>query len=164
MYKYIMTLQSFQNIRNNKWLMLFLILIFLIITLLIGYFVIKNYILNTNNKYTPNRINRDSNDEDESKTVELLLFSTTWCPHCKSMKPDWEKIEEKYTDRLINGYKVIFINVDCTNENSKNEELMNKYKIEGFPSIILVKDNTPITFDANPSFDTLDQFLNSVLQ
>ena len=140
----------------------------MIITLLIGYFIITKYILNKNNKYTPNRINKDSNDEDEDedqdKIVELLLFSTTWCPHCKSMKPDWEKIKETYSERLINGYKITFIDVDCTNENSKNEELMNKYKIEGFPSIILLKDNSPITFDANPSFDTLDQFLNSVLQ
>jgi len=161
-----MSFQYFQNLRNNKWLMLFLFFIFLLIISLIGYFIIKKYILNTNAKLTPNRINKDTNDEDEDedKIVELLLFSTTWCPHCKSMKPDWEKIKETYTDRLINGYKIIFIDVDCTNENSKNEELMNKYKIEGFPSIILVKDKSPITFDANPSFDTLDQFLNNVLQ
>ena len=148
-----MSFQYFQNLRNNKWLMLFLFFIFLLIISLIGYFIIKKYILN-----------KDTNDEDEDKIVELLLFSTTWCPHCKSMKPDWEKIKETYTDRLINGYKIIFIDVDCTNENSKNEELMNKYKIEGFPSIILVKDKSPITFDANPSFDTLEQFLNNVLQ
>ena len=101
--------------------------------------------------------------ENNGKTVEMMLFFTTWCPHCKSCKPEWEKLKEKYTHRLINGYKIEFIDVDCTNESQHVEKLMNDYKVEGYPTFILVKDDNPIYFDAQPSFDTLEKFLNSVL-
>jgi len=40
---------------------------------------------------------------------------------------------------------------------------MNQYKVEGYPTIILVKDGKTINFDAKPSFETLDQFLNTVI-
>jgi thioredoxin-like negative regulator of GroEL len=40
---------------------------------------------------------------------------------------------------------------------------MDEYKVEGYPTIILVKDSQPINFDAKPTEETLNQFLNSVL-
>ena len=63
----------------------------------------------------------------------------------------------------LNGYKVVFTDVNCTNESSEVEQMMDKYKIEGYPTIKLLKDGQIIEYDAKPSKDTLTQFLNTVL-
>jgi hypothetical protein len=40
---------------------------------------------------------------------------------------------------------------------------MDQYKIEGYPTIKLLKDGQVIEYDAKPSKDTLEQFLKTVL-
>ena len=98
-----------------------------------------------------------------SKEAELLLFYVDWCPHCKTAKPVWNDMRSEYENKTINGYKVIFTEVNCTEETAEVEQMMNKYNIEGFPTIKLLKDGQVIEYDAKPSKETLSQFLNTVL-
>jgi thiol-disulfide isomerase/thioredoxin len=100
---------------------------------------------------------------DDKKTAELMLFTVDWCPHCKTAKPEWEQLKAEYRDKKINGYKVIFTDIDCTKETPQVEKLMNTYKIEGYPTIKLLKDGQVIDYDAKPTKDTLVKFLNTVL-
>jgi len=92
-----------------------------------------------------------------------MLFYVDWCPHCKTAKPVWEEIKSQYQNKSINGYNIIFTEINCTNETADIEAIMNKYKIEGFPTIKLLKDGQIIEYDAKPSKETLNQFLNTVL-
>jgi len=114
---------------------------------------------------TTYKANREdvSNDSSNGKTAELLFFYTDWCPHCKTAKPVWEDIKAEYQTKRINGYKVIFTDVNCTNDSADVEQMMDKYKVEGYPTIKLLKDGQVIEYDAKPSKDTLVQFLNTVL-
>ena len=114
---------------------------------------------------TTYKANREdvSNDSSKGKTAELLFFYTDWCPHCKTAKPVWEDIKAEYQTKRINGYKVIFTDVNCTNDSADVEQMMDKYKVEGYPTIKLLKDGQVIEYDAKPSKDTLVQFLNTVL-
>ena len=111
------------------------------------------------------KANRETLDNDSSsgKTAELLFFYTDWCPHCKTAKPVWQDMKAEYQDKRINGYKVVFTDVNCTNDSHEIEEMMDKYKVEGYPTIKLLKDGQVIEYDAKPSKDTLTQFLNTVL-
>lgn len=95
--------------------------------------------------------------------AELVFFYTTWCPHCKTAKPVWDDLKAEYENKTIKGTKVIFTSIDCTNENAEVEILMNKFKVEGFPTIKLVHNGQVIEYDAKPSKDTLVEFLNTVL-
>ena len=104
-----------------------------------------------------------SSQNSNSKEAELLLFYVDWCPHCKTAKPVWNDIKSEYENKTINGYKVIFTEVNCTEETAEVEQMMNKYNIEGFPTIKLLKDGQVIEYDAKPTKDTLTQFLNTVL-
>jgi len=97
------------------------------------------------------------------KQAEILMFSVDWCPHCKTAKPEWESLKQEYQGKTINGYSLIFTDVNCTNETPEIEKLMNTYKVEGFPTIKLLKDGKIIEYDAKPTKDTLVQFLNSAL-
>ena len=98
-----------------------------------------------------------------TKQAELMLFYADWCPHCKTAKPIWNDLKTQYENKTINGYQVIFTEVNCTNESAETEQMMNKYNIEGFPTIKLLKDGQVIEYDAKPTKETLNEFLNTVL-
>jgi thiol-disulfide isomerase/thioredoxin len=72
-------------------------------------------------------------------------------------------LKAEYENKEINGYKVIFTEVNCTNESPEIEKMMNTYKIDGFPTIKLLKDGQVIEYDAKPTKETMEQFLNTVL-
>ena len=99
----------------------------------------------------------------KDKSAELLFFYADWCPHCKTAKPDWAEIVSKYENKTINGYTVVFTEINCTTETEEISQMMNKYKIEGFPTLKLLKDGQISEYDAKPTKDTLDEFLNTVL-
>ena len=105
----------------------------------------------------------NDNNTNNKKIAELMLFYADWCPHCKTAKPEWNNVKAKYENKTINGYKLIFTEVNCTNESAEVEELMDKYKIEGFPTIKMLKDGQVIEYDASPKQDLIEEFINSVL-
>ena len=102
-------------------------------------------------------------DQPNGKNAELLFFFADWCPHCKTAKPIWNDLKTQYENKTINGYKVIFTEVNCSEETAEVDKMMNQYNIEGYPTIKLLKDGQIIEYDAKPSKDTLNQFLNTVL-
>jgi thiol-disulfide isomerase/thioredoxin len=110
-------------------------------------------------KYHPNSENMSTNEN----TAELLFFYADWCPHCKTAKPIWDELKTEYQNKAINGYKVIFTDINCSEETAEVEKMMNQYNIEGYPTIKLLKDGQIIEYDAKPSKETLTQFLNTVL-
>ncbi len=129
-----------------------------VVLLVVGALVYYFYIMPTSK---PNYSAVEGFSKD--KSAELLFFYADWCPHCKTAKPDWAEIVSKYENTTINGYKVAFTEINCTTETEEIGQMMNKYKIEGFPTLKLLKDGQIIEYDAKPTKDTLDEFLNTVL-
>jgi thiol-disulfide isomerase/thioredoxin len=113
---------------------------------------------NANSEYS----SKDLNGAGD-KQAEMMLFYADWCPHCKTAKPIWNDIKTQYKNKTINGYHVIFTEVNCTTESSETEQMMNRYNIEGFPTIKLLKDGQVVEFDAKPTRETMNEFLNTVL-
>ena len=66
-------------------------------------------------------------------------------------------------NKTINGYQVVFTEVNCSEETAEVDKMMNQYNVEGYPTIKLLKDGQVIEYDAKPSKETLTQFLNTVL-
>ena len=119
-------------------------------------YVYKKYISNKNSSQPK----KQTCATGESKSADLYLFYTEWCPHCKKTKPEWEQLKKNYSgNNNINGYKLNFIEVDC----DANPEIADKFKVEGYPTIKLVKGNQIVEFDAKPDVKTLEQFLSTVL-
>jgi thiol-disulfide isomerase/thioredoxin len=132
-----------------------------IIVCVISYFVWDNY---TSSKIKHDS-NREHNEQSETtnKVANLMLFYVDWCPHCKTAKPEWNELKQQYDGKNINGYTVIFEEYNCTEESSEIEDIVNKFNIEGYPTIKLIKDNQVIEYDAKPSKSTMEQFLMTVL-
>lgn len=127
-------------------------------------FVYKKYLVpKMNPTYAANKEFVDT-DED-GKEAEVLIFTVDWCPYCKKAMPVWNKFKEEYEGKTIRGYTLYFKTINCTDENDAEvKDLLNKYNIEGYPTIKLIKDGEPITFDAKPEIKTLESFLQTVLQ
>ena len=77
-----------------------------------------------------------SNDSTKGKTVNIngsnhtiLFFHADWCGHCQSFKPEWSKFEQ-WCDTNNVKYKSL--------EGDKHPELSQKYKIEGYPTVVKV--------------------------
>ena len=118
-----------------------------------------------NASYSANNesMNNNSNNNGPTKEAEMLLFYADWCPHCKTAKPIWYEVSDEYENKTVNGYKVVFTEVNCTNETDEVEKMINQYNVEGFPTIKMIKDGQVIEYDAKPTKETLTQFLNTVL-
>jgi thiol-disulfide isomerase/thioredoxin len=150
---------------SNKLLIFFGVLLFLTVAFAYYYFYLKP------SSQATYRANAEANDSEsgspDSSTneAELLLFYANWCPHCKTAKPIWEEVRTQYEKQTINGYKVIFTEINCTDDdNQQVTKLMDKYNVEGFPTIKLLKDGEIIEYDAKPNKENLNQFLNTVLK
>lgn len=141
---------------NPMYIVILLILIFVVAFLVYFYFKKSRQGFNANLEQT-------DNDTPTNKNATLMIFTVDWCPHCKTAMPEWNSMKDEYNNTIINGYTVTFKEYNCTEETSEIEEVMEKYKIEGYPTIKLLKDNQVIEYDAKPTKTTLETFLNTVL-
>ena len=95
----------------------------------------------------------------DTQNADLIFFHVTWCPHCKKAMPIWEELVAEHQGKPINGVNVNFVSVDC----DKDSAMADRYGIEGFPTIKLIKGDEVIEYDARPNKDTILEFLHSTL-
>jgi thiol-disulfide isomerase/thioredoxin len=147
------------NMSTNPMLLIGALILFGIVAFFIYYYYISP---SMTTKYHPNSEQVPTGNSN-GKTAELLFFYADWCPHCKAAKPIMNEIAAEYENKTINGYKLIYTPIDCSEETAEVEKLMNQYTIEGYPTIKLLKDGQIIEYDAKPSKEMLIKFLNTVL-
>ena len=94
-----------------------------------------------------------------SNIVEIMYFYTTWCPHCKNAKAEWDQFKTIYQGKVVKDMKIKCLDINC----DEDEATADKYNVEAYPTIKLLKNGTVYEYDAKPNVDTLGQFLNSVL-
>ena len=147
------------SLNSNTMIIIGSILLFAVIAIFYYYFYIAP---SFKSNYRPNSEQVPAGASN-GNTAELLFFYADWCPHCKAAKPIWNDLKSEYENKTINGYTVVFTEIDCSEETAEVEKLMNQYSIEGYPTIKLIKDGQVIEYDAKPSKETLTKFLNTVL-
>ena len=142
----------------RKQLLVFLVFIIFVVIGYYGYSWFGKPVVNNQQEMDMANYNGRVSD------VKVMFFTADWCPHCKKAKPEWERIKEEYNEHSINGYTVYFRTINCTDENDVEiKDLQNKYTIDGYPTIKLLKDGEVISYDAKPDFETLQKFLQTVL-
>lgn len=142
---------------SRFWMILIVAIFFLIVAI---YLYNKYVTPMVDNKFIPNNeFQQKSDDSDDVQNVELYIFTVNWCPHSKKAIPIWEQLKAEYSNKTFNNYNINFIQVD----GEENPSLADKYKVEGYPTIKMVKGNQIIEYDAKPSLEHLKEFLNSTL-
>ena len=151
--------EQIKNMVFNKNFLMILGLVVLFIALAI--YIYKEYVApRMNPSYVANKeFVSEQDGGGDTDVADLYLFYTTWCPHCKTTKPIWQKLKDQVGDAGVNGVKINFIEIDC----DKDKDTANKFKVEGYPTIKMVHNNQIIEYDAKPNLETLNQFLNTSL-
>lgn len=103
------------------------------------------------------------NSNRRLKEVSIMFFHVDWCPHCKKALPEWNNFIKQFNKKEVNGYIVKCVDIDCTDETSDVQNMINKYSIESYPTVKMIKDNNTIEFDSKISTNTLEHFVNSML-
>ena len=153
-FKKNLTLNNLVSNKYNYLLLFIVILCFIAATL----YTWRRYVTpKINPTYVAN--NEYSQEQKKPDVVDLYYFYTTWCPHCKKSMPIWQSLKSEIGDNSIKGYRINFLEVDC----DKDKSLADKFNVQGYPTIKMVKGNTVIDYDAKPIKDTLMEFLNSSL-
>lgn len=105
-----------------------------------------------------------SNANRREKFADIMFFQASWCPFCTKASPKYKAFCRSYDKTIINGYTINCIEVDCsTQDDPKVMEQIQKMKVEKFPTIIMIKDKTTISFDAKITEENLTKFVNTVL-
>ena len=139
-----------------------LIIVFFLVILGLSIYYYYTYIApKLSTKYNAN--SQPNYNDTSSGKAELILFYVDWCPHCKTAKPEWDKVKQEYSGQTINGTPIQFSEVNCTDETAYIQQMISKYKIEGYPTIKLLKDGQVIEFDSKPTQASLKQFLTTVM-
>ena len=144
-----------------------IIIITIISLILIGTAYYYFYVVPTNKAlYRANKElidGRGASNEPDSTEVEIIIFLADWCPYSKQAIPEWEQFKKENEKKVINGYSLIFNSYTNGNEDAESEKMMDKFNIEAFPTVKMLKDGQVIDFDAKPTLDNLNNFVNTVL-
>lgn len=156
----------------------------------IGYLIYVNYIAP---RISPSWIANDEFDQKEKDEIslapsesgggggggggsvtkgqaQLYLFHTKWCPYCKKLWPIWDNVKNELDRKIFNGFQLSFVEIDGDKQeadlNYFEAEFLKdaeKKKVDGFPSIYLIKENQVYEFEAQPTGENLKEFVKSVL-
>jgi thiol-disulfide isomerase/thioredoxin len=105
--------------------------------------------------------NTPSSGAADPPVATIRMFKVDWCPHCKKAHPEFQKVMDAYNGKIVNGYKLNLVVVD--GEDPNNESLVNEFKIQGYPTVIMTKDGKNIDYDAKVDQSTLEKFINTMV-
>ena len=73
------------------------------------------------------------------------------CPYCVQFEPMWNKLTGENKDKNIKFMKI---------NGPKNQKMSKKYGVNGFPTIILIRNNNPILFKNKRTYENLQEFIS----
>ena len=138
----------------------FLVFVFL----WVGYYAYKSYV----GTPTKNAYKDVANTAPNNMDIVVTLYHVDWCPHCKKAMPEWNQFKDEYDGKLVNGYKVVCIDLDCTDDSDqKINDVLKTKGIESFPTVKAVMPGTDgkemtISFESKTTKKNLEKFVLSI--
>jgi thiol-disulfide isomerase/thioredoxin len=84
----------------------------------------------------------------------LVLFYAEWCGHCKTLKPIWDEAAE-----TANTKEKRMLKVNVGGKTAEEEALLKKYKIDGFPTVMIFQSGNGTPYEGEKTKDTLLKLL-----
>jgi thiol-disulfide isomerase/thioredoxin len=92
-------------------------------------------------------------DKIEKNKTLIYNFNTTWCGYSKKFQPIWDE----FTKSLKESDNIVPIDVKC--DNDENQDLCEKYNIEGYPSVVIVNGTNYKLYNGPRSVEGLRTYL-----
>lgn len=98
----------------------------------------------------------------ETKKPIIVWFYTDWCRYCQKLAPTFKKLTKD--KEIKKQYAIAYVNA----EDPKNKKYVEEYKVEGYPTVYLVKEDkkefvSPVDLLSPFAFDNLkEKFLEFV--
>lgn len=143
---------------------IFILLVF-IIFVLIGKYVYESFVSKNNSKFADVA---NANPDADAVVARIYFFNVDWCPHCVNAKPAWKEFCEDNNGKTFGKYVLECVGgeegVNCTDEKDQNvTKMITEFKIEGYPTVKIVKDGQQIEYGTKITKETLEQYVNAVL-
>jgi thiol-disulfide isomerase/thioredoxin len=122
----------------------FIYVLAVLLAIIVVFLVMYPNILNNLFKQTKNLVG--GNKEE----ITFTLYYVEWCPHCKVVKPEWDKLEN---DPELEHIKIVKINCE------ENEEIVQEKNIEGFPTILLNNNGKEEAYNGNREYAEFKNYL-----
>jgi len=87
----------------------------------------------------------------------FVKFLAPWWGHCKRMKPDWDKLGEKYAG----SKSVVIADVDCTSDEGK--PVCQDYDVTGYPTLKYFLKGEKHDYQGGRAFEQLESFVEKEL-
>ena len=96
----------------------------------------------------------------DKSNLQVVVFMTTWCPHCKNMKNyTWSNDSVKNAVIPYHNSKPAFILCD----KPQNRYLVDEFEIEKYPTVVIMDEDHNIEKRANNmSSEELVSFLDTL--
>ena len=88
----------------------------------------------------------------ENGAPKIVLYYVPWCPHCKDVMPEWNKLEQN-----MQGTNTQVSKVDC----EANPQAAKEQDVNGFPTIILFKNGKAIQYEGERTMEEIQNFIQS---
>lgn len=90
----------------------------------------------------------------------FVKFLAPWWGHCKSMKPDWDKLAVEFQDHPL----VTIADVDCTTDEGKS--VCSEQGVSGYPTIKFWTPEEPAaqSYNGGRTYDALKQFADETFK
>lgn len=97
----------------------------------------------------------DDNFEEYIKNSSAIMvkFYAPWCGHCKSFAPEYEKAAKMAKEQ---NKPYVLADLDAT----VHKKAAEKYKVQGFPTIKMFINGSPIDYDADRTAEAVIGFMN----
>ena len=127
-----------------------------VILILVGvYFIVQKNRSKEGFENALNNMNEKPNPKEDE--VMLVLFFVDWCPHCKSVKPEWEKLM-KLNNTKVNG-KNIKIQAANAEGSQVEKEAARDNNVEGYPTIKLINQSEVVDYNGPRNADDMGKFV-----
>ena len=90
-----------------------------------------------------NTLNEKPNPKENE--VIMVLFFVDWCPHCKTVKPEWAKLA-KLNNTQVNG-KTIKVQSANAEGSQVEKDAARDNNVEGYPTIKLISQSQVLDYN-----------------
>lgn len=98
----------------------------------------------------------------KKQSIQLLFFHASWCPHCRTSEPFWKQFCNLYHKTKINGHVILCRDIETTISNQKTTQLMQKYDVNGIPTIVGILGSKVVKLNRTIDFESLKEFATSL--